>query len=85
MVVDTFKMAGVEVNSRDFHAIHRLHNKKTVIAKLVKRRDAIGVLKNKKRLRDLTDANKLRLRSNKVYINESLCSPYRKLLGKCTS
>ena len=42
MVVKSFKTAGVNVTQRDFHAIHRMKNKKVVIAKLVNRRDAIN-------------------------------------------
>ena len=34
-VVDVFRTAGVEVNKRSYHVIHRLKNKKVVIAKLV--------------------------------------------------
>ena len=84
-VVETFDTAGVKVRRRDFHAIHRLKDRKTVIAKLVNRRDAIGILKNKKKLRNLTSNDKKRLNSEKIYINESLCRPYRQLLGKCNA
>ena len=47
-VVDAFAVAGVRVQKRDFHAIHRLGHGPAVIAKLVNRRDALAVLKNKK-------------------------------------
>ena len=48
-VVQAFEIAGVNVDKRDFHAIHRLGNSKIVIAKLVDRRDAIEILQKKKR------------------------------------
>ena len=84
-VVKTFDAAGVQVKRRDFHAIHRLKNRKIVIAKLVNRRDAIEILKNKKKLRHLSNDNKKKLKSQKIYVNESLCRPYRQLLGKCNA
>ena len=46
-VVQAFEIAGVNVDKRDFHAIHRLGNSKIVIAKLVDRRDAIKILQKK--------------------------------------
>ena len=49
-VIKTFKEAGVKVTKRSFNAIHRLWNKKVVIAKLVNRRDALALLRNKKKL-----------------------------------
>ena len=48
-VVQVFEIARVNVDKRDFHAIHRLGNSKIVIAKLVDRRDAIEILQKKKR------------------------------------
>ena len=81
-VVEVFQRAGVEVNKRSFHAIHRLKNKKVVIAKLVNRQDALSILRGKKKLRNLHEGSKNRLRTKKNYVNESLCAPYRKLLGK---
>ena len=47
-VIKTFEEAVVK---RSFHAIHRLRNKKVVIAKLINRRDALALLRNKKKLR----------------------------------
>ena len=43
-VGEVFQTAGVEVIKRSFHAIHRLRNKKVVIAKLVNRQDALKVV-----------------------------------------
>lgn len=84
LVVDTFQAAGVNVGYGDFHAIHRMKKKSVVIAKLVNRRDAISVLKNKKKLREgLSPADKEKLKSGKIYVNESLCDAYRRLNGQC--
>ena len=84
-VVKTFDAAGVQVTRRSFHAIHRLRDRKIVIAKLVNRRDTIKILKNKKKLRNLNNDNKKKLNAQKIYVNESLCRPYRQLLGKCNA
>ena len=40
-VIKTFEEAGVNVTTRSFHAVHRLQNKKVVIAKLVNWCDAL--------------------------------------------
>lgn len=85
LVVQTFETAGVHVRKRDFHAIHRLKDHKTVIAKLVNRRDSINILKKKKKLRQLSEDDKTKLKASKIYVNESLCRPYRQLLGKCNA
>ena len=50
-VADVFQTADVEVNMWSFHAIHRLKNKKVVIAKLVNRQDALSILRGKKSYR----------------------------------
>ena len=66
-----------------FHAIHRLRNKKVVIAKLVNRRDALALLRNEEKLRELSPDGKRKLNTNEVYLNESLCPSYKRVLGKC--
>ena len=43
-VVQAFKIAGVNVEKCDFHAIHQFGNSKIVIAKLVNRQDTIKIL-----------------------------------------
>ena len=86
VVVDLFKEAGVDVDANDFHAIHRLKNKPTIIAKLVNRRNAIKILKQKKTVREFSDAKKKKFSAKgKIYINESLCPTYKKLYGICNS
>ena len=84
-VIKTFKEAGVKVTKRSFHAIHRLRNKKVVIPKLVNRRDALALLRNKKKLRELSPDGKRKLKINKVYVNESLCPSYKRILSKCNA
>ena len=85
-VVELCVFAGVPVEERSFQAVHRLKNSNTVIAKFVHRKDAINVLRNKKKLRetDLAAKKKLNLKG-KVYVNESLCKPFRRLFGICNS
>ena len=72
-VLDAFDVAGIKLKKQDLHAIHRLRNNKVVITKLVNRQDALAILRNKKKLRELHDEDKQKLRSNKIYVNESLC------------
>ena len=68
-----------------FNAIHRLRNNKVVSVKLVNRRNALAILRNKKKLRELHDEDKQKLRSDNIYLNKSLCPAFRQLLGKCNS
>ena len=84
-VIKTFDKAGVKVTKRSFHAIHRLQNKKVVIAKLVNQRDALALLRNKKKLRKLSPDGKRKLKTIKVYVNESLSPSYKRILGKCNA
>lgn len=85
-VVEIFHHAGVNVTTRDFHAIHRLKKKSVVIAKCVNRRDAIAVLRAKKKLREVDDAAKKKLGvSGKIFINESLCPEFSRLFGVCNA
>ena len=84
-VINTFETAGIDIGKRNFHAVHRLADKRTVIAKLTNRRDVIDILRRKKKLRTLSDEGKRKLNCQKVYINESLCPKYRQLLGKCNA
>ena len=49
-VVKTFQVAGINVGRRNFHAVHRLAEQRVVIAKLTNRRDAIDILRQKKKL-----------------------------------
>ena len=53
---------------------HWLGNSKIVIAKLVNRQDTIKILWNKKKLRELLCSGKQKLGTEKIYVNESLCS-----------
>ena len=84
-VINTFEEAGIKVTKRSIHAIHRLRNKKVVIVKLVNRRDALVVLRNKKKLRELSPNRKRTMKANKVYVNEYLCPSYKRMLSKCNA
>ena len=85
-VGEVFEHAGVQVQQRDFHAIHRLTKKSVVIAKCVNRRDAIAILRAKKSLREIGDGDRKKLGvQNKIYVNESLCPEYRRLFGICNA
>ena len=87
-VIDIFHVTGTNVTSRDFHAVHRLRKSNVVIVKLVNQKDALSILRSKKKLRDLDpeDAERLNLNPRtKIYVNESLCWMNKVLLGKCNS
>ena len=53
-VVRAFKTARVNVEKRIFYSIHRLGNTNIVMAKLVNQRDTIKILRDKKKLRELS-------------------------------
>ena len=53
--------------------------------KLVNRRDALALLRNKKKLREHSPDGKRKLKTNKVYVNESLCPSFKRILGKCSA
>ena len=81
-VIELCDVAGVQVNQRSFHAVHRLKNRSTVIVKFAHRKDALNVLRNKKKLRETDAATKKRLNiKGKVFVNESLCTQFRRLFG----
>jgi len=86
-VVEMCNIAGAKVNLRSFHAIHRMKKQHVVIAKFLNRRDTITLLKNKKKLRsELSDEEKKKLGvvgDKKIYVNESLCNTYKRLMGQC--
>lgn len=89
-VIDIFSVAGVQVSSSDFQAVHRLNgkNKNTVIAKLTNRKHAQSVKYNRKSLRMLSGENSTRLNVGadaKIYINDSLCGPFLFLMGLCNT
>ena len=69
---------------KSFHARHRLQNKKVIIVKLVNQCDTLALLRNKK-LSELSPDKKRKLKTNKVYVNESLCPSYKCIITKCNA
>ena len=55
------------------------------MAKLLNGQDELGILREKKKLPNLDEGSKKRLKTQKIYVNESLCPLYQKLLGKCNA
>ena len=84
-VLKVFEVAGVPMEKRVFHVIHSLRNTTVVIAKVCNRRDAIAILPNKRKLRELRQEGKKKLKSEKIYVNESLCPAHKRILGKCNA
>ena len=73
-ILKVFRVAGVPVEKRVFHVIHRLRNTRVVIAKVCNRRDAIAILPNKRKLRELRQKGKKKLKSEKS-TSMNLCAP----------
>ena len=84
-VLNIFQVAVVPIKKRNFHAIHRLRNTRVVIAKVCNHRDAIAILTNKEKLRELSQDGNKKLKSQKIYVNESLYPAYKRTLGKCNA
>ena len=82
-VIVIFEKLGVVMEPMDIVVFHRLGESGRVLVKLLNRKDAQNVLKEKNKLRsinlydDNTDTNNKR----KIFINQSLCPYYRKLYG----
>ena len=61
LVVGVFKIVSVEVKERDFRAIHHLANKKIVIAKLVDRKGAVNLSRNKTKQKNMRKENSIKI------------------------
>ena len=82
-VILIFEKLGVVMEPMDIVACHRLGESGMVIVKLLNRKDAQNVLKEKNKLRsiNLYDDNTDTNNKTKIFINQSLCPYYRKLYG----
>ena len=80
--IKIFKEIGVDLAENEIEACHRLRKGRDVpgpartIIRLVNRRKCESALRNKKGLKSL-DKTKIGLGKATIYINESLCKPYR--------
>ena len=82
-VLEIFKKIDVSIAKEKVESCHRLYDKKTTIIKLSSRKDALNVLRSKKKLKDL-NLNELGFDGVlKIYINESLSGYYKLLWSKC--
>ena len=68
-VLNVFEVIGVPMEKGDFHAIHRLRNTRMVIAKVCNRRDAIAILRNHRKLRELSQGGKCNALLKKKYVD----------------
>ena len=82
-VVLIFEKLGVVMEPMNIVAYHRLGEIGRVIVKLLNRKDAQNVLKEKDKLGsiNLYDDNADTNNKRKIFINQSLCPYYRKLYG----
>ena len=63
-VLNVLEVARVPIEKRDFDAVHRLRNTRVVIAKVIPRH-AIAILRNKKKLEELSQETKKNWRVKK--------------------
>lgn len=82
-VCDLLSNIGVKIDpNSDIQACHRIKNRK-IIVKFSNRKTVHQIFVNKKKLKTL-DSSDLKFKpSGKIFINESLCPHFRKLLGRC--
>ena len=81
--IEIINAIGVDVDGNDLQACHRLFSKDRVIVKFIHRKKALKCLYNKSKLKDIPGNQFGFQAKTKLYINESLCPPYRRLFGKC--
>ena len=85
-VLEVLDAVNTPVNTDLVENCHRIPSKgspKKVILKLSRRNDSRRVLLNKTKLKQLKPESLNLPASVKIYINESLCSYYKKLWTKC--
>ena len=63
-ILNVLEVARVPMEKRDFDAVHRLRNTRVVIAKVIPRH-AIAILRNKKKLEELSQKTKKNWRVKK--------------------
>ena len=63
-ILNVLEVARVPMEKRDFDAVHRLRNTRVVIAKVIPRH-AIAILRNKKKLEELSQETKKNWRVKK--------------------
>ena len=82
-ILKIFEVKGGLSNVEDCHWISSKNGPKLVIIKLSKRKNATKVLSSKRALKDM-DLTSIGI-NNFVYTNNSLCTYYKMLWGKCKS
>ena len=77
-----FEKLGVVLEVMDIGACHRLRKANRVIVKLLNRNDSQSILEKKHKLKNIALCNhdeSKNSNSRKIFINQSLCSYYRRL------
>ena len=80
--LDIFNSVGVASAPIDIHACHRIKGGKTIV-KLVYRKQAQAIAKNKMKLKNVKFGDDSVLSGKKLFINDSLCPYYKFLWSKC--
>ena len=78
-----FNGIGVTVNPDDIEACHKFYNEKKTIVRFSKHKLCQQVLREKKELKNVDPSELDFPEGTAIFINESLCSYYKKLWDKC--
>ena len=81
-VCEIFSKIDVDVQETEIEATHRLKNSSKTIVKLSKRKTCMKIMKNKRKLKDISSSDFGFQEDSKIYINDSLCGLYKKLWSK---
>ena len=81
-VCDVSQEIGVDICDRGIHACRPLKDKNQRIVKFTNRKDCLGILRVKRRLKGLDPAAVDFPEGSKIFVNKSLCSYYQGIWNK---
>ena len=81
-VCDVSQEIGVDICDRGIHACRPLKDKNQRIVKFTNRKDCLGILRVKRRLKGLDPASVDFPEGSKIFVNKSLCSYYQGIWNK---
>ena len=79
---DVSQEIGVDICDRGIHACRPLKDKNQRIVKFTNRKDCLGILRVKRRLKGLDPAAVDFPEGSKIFVNKSLCSYYQGIWNK---
>ena len=81
-VCDVYQEIGVDICDRGIHACRPLKDKNQRIVKFTNRKDCLGILRVKRRLKGLDPAAVDFPEGSKIFVNKSLCPYYQGIWNK---